>query len=292
MPAGMNPSSPITELVFARCRLLGYSLRTAGSYAAALRQFERCSGVPAMLATQAQAAAWMLKIRGTACTLHCRRHALNFLFRGLRGEEIDRRVLPPTKRPPARAVDVPSPQEIAAILAAIPHPDQRLFCSFVYATGLRLREAVAVRFADLDLVAGTLLVRQGKGGAQRRSILPASLHGDLRRRAHSRLPEALLFPPPNGSIHNLTQALCDARRRAGVVRRVTTHTLRHGFATHLHERGIGVCELQRLLGHTSVLTTMHYLGQREGRCAELARVGDLLAALPQLDAGQQHIPFG
>jgi integrase/recombinase XerD len=73
---------------------------------------------------------------------------------------------------------------------------------------------------------------------------------------------------------------------------VTMHTLRHAFATHLHERGAGVGELRRLLGHSSVVTTMHYLGLRDGRRAELTRIGDLLAALPAVDHGQQRIAFG
>lgn len=288
----MQPPSPIATLVADRCRLLGYSQRTAGSYAAALRQFERWAGVPAMMATQAQAAAWLLGSGGTPRTLHSRRHALGFLFSGLRGQAIDRRVLPSSKRPPLLVIDVPDPGEVAAILAAIPNPDHRLFCRFIYATGLRLREAAALRCADLDLPAGSVAVRHGKGGQQRQSILPPSLYDELRRSMASRLPGSLLFPLPDCAVDKLTYALRDARRRAGVVRRVTTHTLRHAFATHLHERGVGVGELRRLLGHASIQTTMHYIGLRELRRAELARVGDLLAALPPAEPGQQRIAFG
>lgn len=287
----MHDTPDITQLVADRCRLSGYSRRTEAAYAGILRRLERWTGLPAMDVTQRQAADWSLAIPSTPHTRHIRQNALAFLFCGLRGEVIDRSILPWPKPPPQRMIDVPEPREIALILACIPNPDQRMFCRFVYATGLRLSEAAAVRIEDLDLRAGTVLVRCGKGGGQRRSILPQSLANEVRRSIASRLSGSLLFSLAAGSSDSLSRALYLARRSSGVARRVTMHTLRHSFATHLHERGVGVVELQRLLGHRSVLTTMHYVGLREGRRVELARVGDLLAALPEVEPGQQRISF-
>lgn len=93
-------------------------------------------------------------------------------------------------------------------------------------------------------------------------------------------------------LETINGALHDARGRVGIHRRISLHRLRHCFAMHLHERGAALVELQGLLGHSSPALTLVYLGLREERCGDLARLGDLVAGLPQVQAEQGRIAFG
>lgn len=246
-----------------------------------------------MSADASQAAGWLLAAGGSPRTIYHNRCALAFLFSQILGKELDPRVVPRIRHIPAKVALVADPEELSAIFAAIIVPETRRFCQFVYATGMRLREAQQVRIDDIDAKAGTVLVRMAKGGRQRRAILSESLLRVLRRQTANRLPDEPLFGTSvqrmDGDI--VAGQLREARRRAGIAKRITLHTLRHSFATHLHERGVGVCELRLLLGHTSLLTTMHYIGLRERRRADIAQI-DLLASLPDARPGQASIEWG
>jgi integrase len=179
------------------------------------------------------------------------------------------------------------------MFAAMVAPLPRLFAQFTYATGMRAREALAVTGDDLDPADGTVLVRQAKGGRQRRTILPATLVDTLaaadRAPPHWRGP---IFVYPNGRPLRLPAAqgaMLAARKRLGMTNGPTLHGLRHAFATHLHERGVGVGELRLLLGHQSLAITMRYLGMHGERRQDIARVGDLLGALRTLAPQQERL---
>jgi integrase len=288
---------PITALVAARCRMLGHSERTCESYAHHLACFEDWSGTDPMDADQELASAWLAALECTRNTRYHCRMALVFLFQRMRGEPVDRLLLPPIRRSPALRQAVADPWQVANLLAGIANPRLRVFCQFLYATGLRIAEARAVRIGDLDEVDGSVAVRHGKGMRSRRSLLPASLIAVLRDYRATWKPSLLLFPAdacqPDRPLDEsqVNDAIADARRRCGLACHVTAHRLRHCFATHLHERGVGVVELQRLLGHSSVFSTLHYIGGREERRRELRAIGDLLAALPAPRLEQQRICF-
>jgi len=288
---------PIVALVRQRCALLGFSERTVGSYGNRLAAFEDWCGVPALESTVEQAAAWQADCaaRGVGQrTLHHNRCALAFLWRHLRASELDGDVVPQIGCPPSPPAEIADPEELARLFAATPDPLQRLFCQFIYATGLRSQEAAAVRIRDLDLIGRSVAVVSGKSCRRRRSILPDGIIALLRPHIRFLRPDALLFTV-NGRPINLdvvNWALRQARARIGMHRPLTIHRLRHSFATHLHERGAGLVELQRLLGHQSPMITIIYLGLREKRRAQLAEIGDLIAALPPPAQEQQRIAFG
>lgn len=140
--------------------------------------------------------------------------------------------------------------------------------------GLRRMEVAALRAADIDSASGLIRVAHGKGDKARAVMLDPELLATLRQhwREH-RLPGPWLFPARSGrswADHpvNLSQAsrtFQDIVREVGIGRRVTLHSLRHAFATHLLEDGVGLYTLQQLLGHDSLETTRRYTQVRTDR---------------------------
>ena len=157
----------------------------------------------------------------------------------------------------------------------------------LYGGGLRLMEALRLRVHDVDFQRRQITVRQGKGGKDRRTMLPATIGEKLRvhlegvRRLHRQdlaegygrveLPHALARKYPHAPVewgwqwvfpqHHLDPSLIQkAVRRAvlasGIVTPATCHTFRHSFATHLLEWGQDIRTIQELMGHNDVNTTM------------------------------------
>lgn len=157
---------------------------------------------------------------------------------------------------------------------------QWLIVSLLYGSGLRVGEAVSLRVKDLDLERCELTVRGGKGARDRRSMLPGALLPPLSasRSPPSTVPSTATRPPatPASSCptrwpaetqrirrHHLDssvvqRAVADAARALKIGQRVTCHTFRHSFATHLLEAGYDIRTVQELLGHQDVSTTMIY----------------------------------
>ena len=179
----------------------------------------------------------------------------------------------------------------------------RLMARLIYGSGLRLKECLRLRVKDVDFDYGQLIVRAGKGGKDRVTMLPSVLVPELKQLLeHDRLiwsrdreldvpgvalPDALerkkpnagkewswfwVFPAdhlavdPRSGIqrrHHLysqtfQRTIKRAVERAGIHKPVSTHTLRHSFATHLLEDGYDIRSIQSLLGHASLETTMIY----------------------------------
>ena len=132
-----------------------------------------------------------------------------------------------------------------------------------YGTGLRISEACSLRVDDIDGKRGLIHVRLGKGRKDRYVMLPERLYRVLRGYwARVRPTDGWLFPgrKPGTHLHQEAArlALKVAVQRAKLKKRVTPHTLRHSFATHLLELGTDIRIIQALLGHESIRTTMGY----------------------------------
>jgi len=131
-----------------------------------------------------------------------------------------------------------------------------------YGAGLRISEALALKVAAIDSKRGLIRIEQGKGGKDRYAMLSPRLLDVLRRYWRATRPTGYLFPSWRRDRHLSTTALSIACReaalRAGIGKRVTVHTLRHSFATHLLENGADTRIIQALLGHTRIDTTARY----------------------------------
>jgi integrase/recombinase XerD len=135
----------------------------------------------------------------------------------------------------------------------------------IYATGLRVSEACALKVSDIDSAPDRMCVRaaSGKGGKGRYSILSPTLWQVLRHYARTYQPQTWFFTDSTGKrpmyIEMAQRAYNGAAMRAGITKTGAIHTLRHCFATHLLEGGVDLYTIQKLLGHTHIATTGRYL---------------------------------
>jgi site-specific recombinase XerD len=173
-----------------------------------------------------------------------------------------------TVREPRRLPVVLSPQEVARLLDAAPGLKYRAALSVAYGAGLRASEVVCLKVSDIDSSRGVIRVEQGKGRKDRYAMLSDPLLDLLRawwlaaRERGVMLPAGWLFPGQNPvnplTTRQLRRAFDGAKEAAGIDKRVSLHTLRHCFATHLLEQKVDIRVIQVLLGHKKLDTTARY----------------------------------
>jgi len=153
---------------------------------------------------------------------------------------------------PRKAPVVLSPQEVARFLEAAPGIKYKAALSVAYGAGLRVSEVVSLKVSDIDSKRMMLRVEQGKGHKDRYAMLSPVLLELLRDWYRIARPQGWLFPGQNPvnpmTTRQLTRACQAAAQMAEITKRVTPHTLRHSFATHLLEQNIDVRVIQVLLG--------------------------------------------
>ena len=181
-------------------------------------------------------------------------------------------------------------EEINRIFAKLKTFHNYAYLSTVYACGLRLQEALYLQISDIDKHRMMIHVHRGKGSKDRFVPLPESTLHLLRRYWKTHRNPKLIFPAL-GRGHNLgptseTPMAIDsvqgafrrAKFAAGIIkRRVSVHTLRHSYATHLLDAGVNIRTIQRYLGHSQLMTTMVYLHlSQKGQEDAYQRINDLM----------------
>jgi integrase/recombinase XerD len=163
---------------------------------------------------------------------------------------------------PRKIPVVLSPEEVTRCLAAAPGPKYKAALSAAYGAGLRVSEVVALKVSDIDSQRMLLRVEHGKGRKDRYAMLSPRLLELLRDWWRIARPRVWLFPGQNPvnplTTRQLNRAVHAAAQRARISKRVTPHTLRHSFATHLLEQDIDIRVIQVLLGHAKLDTTALY----------------------------------
>jgi integrase/recombinase XerD len=163
---------------------------------------------------------------------------------------------------PRKLPVVLSVEEVARLLDAAPGLKYKVALSAAYGAGLRVSELVALKISDIDSKRMVIRVEQGKGGKDRNVMLSPSLLELLRTWWKAARPQGWLFPGRDPAqpmtTRQLNRACHAAAQMADINKRVSLHTLRHSFATHLLEQNIDVRVIQVLLGHAKLDTTALY----------------------------------
>ena len=302
-----TPRPGLLQAMRERLRASHYSLRTERAYLLWIRRYILFHGrrSPRELgAADVTTFLSSLATRGqvAASTQNQALAAILFLYREVLQLDLPWLTEVVRAKRPRRLPTVLTVAEVEALLART-HGLTGLMTRLLYGSGMRISECVAVRVKDIDLARREIVVREGKGGKDRMTMLPESLVEPLKGQLSAsravferdrernvpgvELPFALerkypnagrewpwhwVFPMDHLSVdprsgirrrhhfyeQTLSRAIALAARQAAIAKPVSSHTLRHSFATHLMQQGYDIRTIQELLGHKDVSTTMIY----------------------------------
>ncbi len=164
---------------------------------------------------------------------------------------------------PARLPEFLTQEEIAAIFVAIDNPKHSLMIRLLYSSGMRISELLNLKVKDLDSAFRHGWVRNGKGGKDRPFIIAAKLQHELKvwieqNQLHYDDFIFWSYGRKQYDSSSVREILKKAAKKARIQKNVYPHMLRHSFATHLLEQGYAVTDVQPLLGHSRLETTLVY----------------------------------
>ncbi|WP_052467088.1 site-specific tyrosine recombinase/integron integrase [Psychroserpens damuponensis] len=157
--------------------------------------------------------------------------------------------------------EVLSKEEIIKIINSTNNNKHKCIVGLLYSSGLRRGELLSLKVTDIDSKRMVVKINNAKGNKDRISILSPNILTDLQLYYKEYRPKEYLFEGQNGSKYSATSVLkiiSAAAKKAGVLKKVTPHMLRHSFATHLLENGTDIRHIQLLLGHSTTKTTEIY----------------------------------
>jgi integrase/recombinase XerD len=294
------PLTPLAQKMLQDMQLAGLGERTHESYLRAVRKFAQSLRKAPDQASENDLRRYLLFIKNDQ---HWEANSLKVAYSGLKFFYTH---TCPREWPTLQKLRVPKQAklptvltiaEVHQLLAAIRKPALRCFFWTVYSLGLRLQEALHLQVADIDARRMLVHVRRGKGHKDRLVPLPTSTLQLLRLHwATHRHPQWLF--PAEGRNHQQTPAAGrpmatntpqDCIRKVvdelgWGARGVSTHTLRHCYATHLLEAGVNLRQIQKYLGHRSLMTTTIYLHLTTvGEEVAVAKIQILMSQAPPTD---------
>ena len=258
--------SPLRRRMIEDMKVRGYGEKTKADYLRAIKRFAAFLGRSPDTASPEDLRLYQLHMSESGvgvCLFNQTITVLRFFFTVTcdRGELIRHMRF---RRAPQRLPVTLSREEMARLIDAAPGPGLKYKAAFsvAYGAGLRVSEVVSLRVGDIDSERMVIRVEQGKGRKDRQVMLSPHLLGLLRDYWREARPQGWLFPgrPPVApmSARQLHRAVQTAADAAEIGKRVSPHTLRHSFATHLLEQNIDIRVIQVLLGHAKLDTTARY----------------------------------
>jgi integrase/recombinase XerD len=276
--------SALRQKMLQRMQLRGFSPRTEQAYIGWIIRLAAFYHISPDQLDDEQLQTFMLDLINnqglSASTCRQALHSIRFFYKNVAGREISRLALPGLKTP-ARIPELLSTREVFAIIDACLNPKYRTMMLVGYGTGIRLSEIAHLRVKDIHSDRQVLRVEQGKGYKDRYVLLNEFLLHILRDYWRVYRPCGPLFsgrdreqPISTASIQKMFQR---SRRKAGINKQVGIHSLRHAFATHSLEAGMSLAQLQLLLGHKQISTTLRYVHWLPRYQEQPGAVHDLLA---------------
>ena len=258
------PVSPLRRRMIEDMTMRNFAPRTQEGYIRAVKSFSAFLGASPDTARFADLRRYQLHLVSSGAGVPTINHAmtaLRFLFAvTLRKPDIVIRL--PFIREPRRLPVVLSPEEVARLLDAASGLKYKAALSVAYGAGLRASEIISLKIGDIDSARMVIRVEQGKGRKDRYVMLSEHLLGLLRAWWKLARPQGWLFPGQNRvnplTTRQLNRACHAAAQMAEIDKRVSLHTLRHSFATHLLEQKVDIRVIQVLLGHKKLDTTALY----------------------------------
>lgn len=264
------PVTPLRQRMQHDMMMRGLLPRTQDQYIRHMRRFSAWLGRPPDTATSEDLRNFQIQQHesgASAGTINGAVSALRFFYTvTLRRRDLARGLV--ATRRPDNVREVLSVEEAARLLEAAPGIKYKAALGVAYGAGLRVSEVAYLKVDDIDSKRMLIRVEQGKGGKDRNAMLSPQLLELLRlwwregKRRGVMFPHGWLFPGRSYtdpiSSRQLHRAVKEAAEVAGIKRRISPHTLRHSFATHLLEQDVDIRVIQVLLGHSNIDTTAIY----------------------------------
>jgi integrase/recombinase XerD len=183
--------------------------------------------------------------------------SLRFFYEKILKKELFSEIESPRKE--KRLPTILSKDEVKQLIENADTQKSKLMISFLYSTGLRVSELVNLKFNDMNFDEKIGYVRQGKGKKDRAFILSERLIEQMKefRQKHSNYQYLFSDTEPL-TTRNIQKIISHTAKKSGMSKKITPHTLRHSFATHLLEAGTDIRYIQVLLGHENLNTTQIY----------------------------------
>ncbi len=249
-------------------KLQGYADVTIDSYARGIRRvaeyFDRCPDARLSKDDLKQYFADLLKTHSWS-TIKLDRNALQHYWKRVLCVEWDWVLI--TKPPKIKTLpDILSSREINLLISEFRKPQYTVFCIAAYTMGLRISETLGLTISDIDREHNRAHVRLGKGNKDRYVELPDLTYHLLRNFWATHRHPKWIFPSqqnnkPDAHMDrgSVQRAVREAAKAVGIHKRITAHTMRNCYATHLIEEGVPLTTVQRLMGHEDPRTTALYI---------------------------------
>jgi site-specific recombinase XerD len=257
-------------------KLRGLAASTQTRYLEGVKSLAKHYNRPPDQLTQEEVRKYLLYLIGpkgySKNTFRINLFALKFLYR--RTLQRDWRFLESTRvKSDKRLPVVLSREEVWSLLDMVRRPKARMSLTLMYTCGLRVAEAVNLRLEDIDSKRMVLWVRNGKGHKDRSVALPTQTLAQLRAYWSGHRPTTWFFPSREGTsaikTSGVQHCLKKTLQQSPIRKKVTCHTLRHSYATHLLEAGVHLRAIQSLMGHKNITTTFIYMHLTQGTMVDV-----------------------
>lgn len=253
-----------------------YAQSTIESYVYAVQQLALSYGCCPSELSDSQIGAYLGSVRQRGCswsTVNTCYSGIKWFYTRVLKQEWNHRQLPRPRRE-KRLPEILSREEVKRLLEAIPNLKHQTAIMVMYSGGLRIGEVVKLKVKDIDSDRMLIRIEQAKGKKDRYTLLsPRTLIWLRRYWKYYRPIGQWLFEGADRSGHwsisSLRHVFNRAVIKAGIHKQVSSHILRHSFATHLLEQGVDTLTIKELLGHSQLQTTAKYLHVRKSRLSSL-----------------------
>ena len=223
-----------------------------------------------------QISSYLGSLRKKGCswsTVHAHFSGIKWFYTRVLDREWNHRMLARPRRE-KRYPEILSKSEVRSLLDSIDNLKHRTAMMLMYSGGLRIGELVTLKVKDIDSGRMMIRIEEGKGKKDRYTLLSPSVLVELRNywRYYRPMTEWLFESQDrksHWSIRSAQKVFKKAVAKAGISKKVSSHILRHSFATHLLEQGIDLLTIKELLGHNQLQTTSQYLHVRQSRLSRM-----------------------